>query len=193
MEDKNKGKIYIKIFFIYLLYIIIIPIIVYDLFLIIQTNINPNITPSFFGYKTFSIVSGSMEPKIKIDDVIIVKNINKSEIHINDIITFRINNDIVTHRIIDIEEVNEKTTYTTKGDKNTVSDIEKIEFEQVEGKYITRIPKIGKILTLLKNKIVFLIILTILIICFCWERRIYNLKIKRKEKREEYEKKKRLQ
>ena len=51
---------------IYMLYTIIIPIILYDMFLIIHTIINPNSTPDIFGYKTFSIVSGSMGAMIAI-------------------------------------------------------------------------------------------------------------------------------
>ena len=189
MENHQTIRRYINNLFIYLLYIIIIPIIIYDLFLIIETNINPESTPSFWGLKTFSIVSGSMEPTIKINDVVIVKTVNQNDINLNDIITFKIDNDTVTHRIISIETVNGKTIYSTKGDKNKVSDIEKIEFEQIEGKYIGRIPKIGNLLTILKNKIIFAFILIILILSFLWKRRIYSLKIKRKEKRERFEEK----
>ena len=190
MEKQNKISRYIKIVIIYLLYIIIIPIIIYDLFLIIETNINPKSTPSFLGFKTFSIVSGSMEPTIKINDVVIVKKVNEENIKINDIITFNTDDETITHRVLNKENDNGKIVFTTKGDNNKVLDIEKIEFEQIEGKYVAKIPKVGKILIILKNKIVFAITLIILTLTFFWKRRIYSLKIKRREKREKFEEEK---
>ena len=88
---------------IYLLYIIIIPIIIYDTFLIVQTIIKPSKTPDFFGYKTFSIVSGSMEPTLSINDIVIIKKCDINSIQKDDIITFKIENEIITHRVINIK------------------------------------------------------------------------------------------
>lgn len=189
LEEQGELNFY-KNVLIYLLYIIIIPIIIYDMFLIIQTLIKPGVTPDFFGYKTFSIISGSMEPKIVVDDIVIVKNVDKNQIKVNDIITFETENEIITHRVIKIELIDNKLIYTTKGDSNEVTDIEKIEFNQIEGKYVGKIPKIGKILTLLKNKLIFSIILILLIISYILQRKNIQRKIKRKEKRQKYERKK---
>ena len=175
------------------LYIIIIPIILYDMFLIAQSIINPNETPNFFGYKTFSIVSGSMEPTISIDDIVIVKNAEINNLQINDIITFKIENETITHRIVSIQSKDGKIVYTTKGDNNEVTDIENVEFNQIEGKYVTKINKIGKIFSFLKNKYVFSLILILLIICYIEQKKILQRKKERKEKREKYERKKELQ
>ena len=149
----------------------------------------PNTTPELFGIKTFNIISRSMEPKIKIYDVIFVKKVEQYEIQKKDIITFVIDNEIITHRVINIEIKDNKFIYTTKGDKNEVSDIEKIEFSQIEGKYIGRIPKIGLLVNLLKNKIVFFIILIVLILCYYFQRKSIHRKIKRKEKRIKFDNK----
>ncbi len=40
-----------------ILYILLIPIILFNFTLIIKSFINPNKTPDFFGYKSFVIVS----------------------------------------------------------------------------------------------------------------------------------------
>ena len=189
LEEQGELNFY-KNVLIYLLYIIIIPIIIYDMFLIIQTLIKPGVTPDFFGFKTFSIISGSMEPKIVIDDIVIVKSVDKNQIRVNDIITFKTENEIITHRVIKIELIDNNLIYTTKGDSNEVTDIEKIEYNQIEGKYVGKIPKIGKLLTLLKNKLVFSIILILLIISYILQRKNIQKKIKRKEKRQKYERKK---
>ncbi len=87
-----------------ILYIILIPIIIFNLTLIIKSFINPNQTPDFFGYKSFVIMSGSMEPTIKKGDAILVKEVPENEIRLNDIISFTIttnqNKTNVTHRVI---------------------------------------------------------------------------------------------
>ena len=174
---------------IYMLYIIIIPIILYDIFLIIYTIINPNSTPDIFGYKTFSIVSGSMEPTININDIVIVKNADRKEIQKDDIITFKTQNEIITHRIKNIRNEDGVLIYVTKGDNNEVTDIEEVQFNQIEGKYVTKIPKIGKVFSILKNKFVFSLILFLLIICYIIQKKSLQRKIERKEKREKYERK----
>lgn len=189
MAGRHGGINLIISILIYILYIIIIPIIIYDMFLIAQTIINPNKTPDFFGYKTFYIVTGSMEPTIKINDIVIVKVEDKKNIQKNDIITFKLENEIVTHRVIDITYNNGTLIYTTKGDKNDVTDIEKVEFEQIEGKYVTKVSKIGKMLNILKNKYIFGLILILLIICYIIQRKVLLKKKERKYKREEYERK----
>ena len=178
---------------IYLLYIIIIPIIIYDVFLIIHTIIKPESTPDVFGYKTFTIISGSMEPTINIGDVIIIKKVDKDDIQTNDIITYNIRGEIITHRVIDYKIINDEIVYTTKGDSNEVTDIQEVKYRNVEGKYINKIPKVGKILSLIKNKYVFSSIFILLIICYIIQKKTLQKKIERKEKREEYERKKGLQ
>ena len=188
MIEKPTFLSFIKNLLIYLLYIIIIPIIIYDLFLIVQTIIRPGVTPDFFGIKTFSIVSGSMEPTINIDDIVIIKKVDKKELTKDDIISFRINNEIITHRIIDKELKNGILFYITKGDNNEVPDIHNVKYSQIEGKYIGKIPKAGKILTLLKNKKIFFTIIIILILSFILQRKKIKRKIERKAKREKFEK-----
>lgn len=176
------GNVLIKI-----IYVIIIPILIYDVLLIAQSIINPNKTPSMFGIKTFSIISGSMEPEISINDIVFVKEVEEKALKENDIISFNIDDEIITHRIISVEVEDGEKTYTTKGDSNKDSDIKKIKYEQIEGKYIGKIPKIGKLLGILKNEAVFITCLTILIISYVYQKNKLSRKIERKTKRRRWE------
>ncbi len=189
---KRKKTVSIKSVLTDLLYIIIIPIIIYDVILIVKSLINPNVTPDFLGIKTFSIVSGSMRPTIDIDDIIIVKECSDEELNVDDIITFNIDNEIITHRIISKEFVKNNMIYTTKGDSNEVTDIKEITYNQIEGKYVGKIPKLGKVLNFIQNKYVFYSVLGVLIICVYIEKKQINKKVARKEKRMKYEEEKRL-
>ena len=190
---KKSGTVNIKSVLSNILYIIIIPIILYDVILIIKTIINPSVTPDFLGIKTFSIVSGSMKPTINIDDIIIVKECGMEELEINDIITFNVDNELITHRIINTEYMDNNLIYTTKGDNNEVTDIKKITYNQIEGKYVGKIPKLGKLLNFIKNKYVFYSILFVLLVCVYEEKKQINRRINRKQKRIKYEQEKRLQ
>ena len=170
------------------LYIIIIPIIIFDLVLILQTIIDKDKTPEIFGIKMFNIISDSMKPEINVDDLIIVKRVDEKELKVEDVVTYKKGEDIITHRISDIKNIYNTRIYLTKGDNNDVTDENSIIYDQIEGRYLFKIPKIGKLVNILKNKITFTIFLTILIILFILDRKKINTKIKRKEKRIQYDK-----
>lgn len=56
---------------------------------------------SFLGYRIYKVSSKSMEPKLKYNDFILVKE--KSAYKENDIITFKVDNDTITSRIVKID------------------------------------------------------------------------------------------
>jgi len=170
-----------------IIYIILIPIIVFNLVLIIKSFVNPNKTPDFFGYKSFVIVSGSMEETIKKGDAIFVKEVPQKDIKNNDIISFEQEGEIITHRIIEITEENGITKYATKGDNNNTKDKEKVTYEQIEGKYIFKINQFGIITETLKNKITLIILLIIIILIYWYKSNINKKKQMRQEKRQKYE------
>ncbi len=186
---KMKQLEIIKRAIIYVLYIILIPIIIYDLLLIVQTAINPTVTPSIFGIKTFQIISGSMEPEIKVNDVVIIKSVTQNDIKKGDIITFNIGEETITHRVLKIDYIGNNIIYTTKGDNNEVTDIQKIDYSQIEGKMVTKIPKLGILIMFIQNKVVFVTIIILLIFCYNIQQKSINRKIKRKEKRIKFDKK----
>lgn len=104
-----------------------------------------------FGLKFLGVMTGSMEPNIHVNDIVIIRKITPDEINEGDIISFVIEEETITHRIIKIEKnENGETLYTTKGDANNIADDTKITFENITGKYIGKIPKIGVILSIFK-------------------------------------------
>lgn len=90
-----------------------------------------------FGYKTFVIVSGSMEPKLSIGDVIVVKTTEPEDVKTTDIITYKglsgtFQDKIVTHQVIGIQEEGKRYIFYTKGLENDFEDPAVYE-EQVYG------------------------------------------------------------
>ncbi|MCI8346789.1 MAG: signal peptidase I [Bacilli bacterium] len=100
-----------------------------------------------FKYKPIAILSNSMHPIFNRGDVVIIQKLEKNDlrkIKKYDIIEYMLDNDIITHRVIHIEKHNNNNKlYTTMGDNNNAPDIKKVKEEQILGKVIFTIPKIG--------------------------------------------------
>ena len=72
---------------------------------------------SLFGYRLYRVGSGSMDPYLKVNDVILIKSQNSYKV--NDVVTYKSDdNEYITHRIIEID--NDKII--TKGDANNTKD-----------------------------------------------------------------------
>ena len=171
-----------------LIYIIIIPTIIWNFTLMIKSLINPDKIPDFFGIKSFVIVSRSMEPNIMVGDAIFVKEVKQEDLNEGDIISFHDGQDINTHRIIEIIYENGETFYKTQGDNNKSADRELIIFDKIEGKYQFKINGFGKFNEILKNRITLVILLIILILISVYQVRLNKRKLSRKEKRYNYNK-----
>ena len=122
------------------------------------------------------------------NDVIFIVNTSKENLEVGDIISFRTGDYINTHRIIRIEEQNGEEVYITKGDNNSNEDKTPVKFQDIEGKYLFRLPKLGKITEMLKSRVTLVILLIFLVIIAYYEVRISKRKLKRKEERFEYNK-----
>ena len=129
---------------------IVVPI----LFIILVLNIMTTKSDKLFetiGYRSYTVLSGSMEPKFYPGDVVITKHKNKTDIQVNDIVTYRDNDGIIiTHRII--EETPDG--YITKGDNNNVEDTDILTKENIIGEVKFSIPKIGYVIDFLSKPMV---------------------------------------
>ena len=101
-------------------------------------------------YGAYVIVSGSMEPIIKVRDAVVIRRVPESEIAVGDVVTYQSRDEsfygiLVTHRVVNIKEENGKKVFVTKGDHNATVDRLPISSDQIYGKVIMRIPKIGYI------------------------------------------------
>lgn len=98
-----------------------------------------------FPIKPTIIISGSMRPSIDVGDVAIVAKQNPELLKEGDIIQFRTEGGAIptVHRIIALQSQNGKTLFVTKGDDNDAPDYDPVYYEQVVGKVVLIVPKIG--------------------------------------------------
>lgn len=146
---------------------VLLVILALNIYIMIQAKTRPNSVPSIFGYKPFIVLSGSMESTIHVGDLILVEEVDTNTLQVNDIIAFRDSENLVTtHRIIRTTIKNKGTCYITKGDNNNTEDEEKVCPNQIEGKYKSRIGKVGNAILFVQQPLGFAVmLLSIFIIC----------------------------
>ena len=145
-------------------WVILVFIGLYSTFIIMQKIIWKNKTPEFMGYKNFIVLTGSMEPILHKGDIVIIKE--TKEIKENDIISFKEKNSVVTHRVIEVKNEDNKDYYITKGDANSGADTSLLSLEDIEGKYCFKIPFVGNIILFLQKPLGIIILFAMLVIFF---------------------------
>jgi len=94
---------------------------------------------SFFDYRMFTVITGSMEPVYNVGDVLVAKKVEPSTIKVGDDITYEglsgsFNDKVITHRVVRIEkDSNNKYVFHTKGIPNLVEDLVPVSESQIYG------------------------------------------------------------
>ena len=105
-----------------------------------------NELPMPFGVGASVVLTGSMEPTLRVNDLVVVQRAD--EYNVGDIVVFQQGNQLIIHRIIDKND--EEAKITTKGDANNIDDGQ-IPVSAVKGKYSFRVPFVGLIVKGLKT------------------------------------------
>ncbi|KKS07318.1 MAG: Peptidase S26B, signal peptidase [candidate division WWE3 bacterium GW2011_GWE1_41_27] len=90
------------------------------------------------GVSLFYVLTGSMIPAIGNGDVVVTVPVRK--IKNGDIISFKQNSVVVTHRVTEIQRTPEGAYFSTKGDNNEHSDAFPVSEQELMGKVIFVIP-----------------------------------------------------
>ncbi len=127
------------------LYAVAITLLLVMIFMVFSSRASGG-EPELFGYQFKVVLSGSMEPTFNTGSIILVEKLNDTKnLTENDVISFKQGeNEIVTHRIIEVVNNEDSVYYRTKGDANEDPDMNAVVAENVVAKYsgIT-IPLVG--------------------------------------------------
>ena len=121
-----------------------------------------SVLPITGNYKVMTVISGSMEPKIKMGSVVVVKP--AADYKIGDIITFgpySKTKSPTTHRIYDIKVEGGQPVYITKGDANNAPDTREVSQKDVIGKVLFDVPYLGYAVDFAKKPIGFSLIIIV--------------------------------
>ena len=122
------------------LLLFMISVIICNLYFLVEKLVYKENHPSIFGYSIAVVVSGSMADAINIDDLVVIYQDDHYDM--GDIITYESGKSLVTHRIVG------KTTegFQTRGDANNIADIDPVKEDQILGKVVKVVPRVGKVL-----------------------------------------------
>ena len=166
--DKKEPSVFVKIFraLSYVFLVLLFLIALFLMFYIVTSAIakkNGTKPP----ISMYTIVSPSMEPTIMVYDVIVNVNPKSDEdLPEGTIITFYSDaidtgGYTVTHRVYKKYFYNNVVYYETKGDNNSAQDVGRITFKNIVGKYLFKIPGLGKIQFFVTSKLGWILIVLI--------------------------------
>ena len=97
-----------------------------------------------FPFHPALVLSGSMQPMMEAGDVVIIAKVSADVIQQGDVIQFRKEEGItIMHRIVEVQETEGAKFFITKGDANPELDKDPVIPENVVGKLVFTVPKIG--------------------------------------------------
>ena len=116
-----------------------------------------NRLPMPFGYGFSVVLSGSMEPELSVNDLIVVRA--SDSYAVGDVVVYQSKGELIVHRVVELngQEV------VTKGDANNAADAP-IAYEQLKGKVVGRVPEVGVVIQALKTPVGFCTVLLLAIL-----------------------------
>ena len=156
---KKIGSIVLDILIVFVLLLSI-------LMIIANASSQPGEPPSLFGYVLSSVQTDSMEPTIKVGDMIVGEKPDADTvIEVDDIISFydRVDGQriIKTHRVVAVEKVGNDYFYTTRGDNAPDEDFGTRLGTEVVAVYKFRIPALGAIIDFFRKPVGFVLCLVL--------------------------------
>jgi len=117
---------------------------------------------NIFGYSICYVITGSMLPTLEVGDAILIKRVPEEEIKKDDIITYLSTTGVlagnyITHRVEEINLVENTLVFTTKGDANTANDTEFITYSKIQGVYVRKIFAVKFLISILSKPINFIL------------------------------------
>lgn len=150
-DKKMRGKIFFPRYILILIGSLVLGV---NIYLWNGYNLVGNALPMPFGYGMAVVLSGSMEPVLSANDLVVIHW--QKDYEVGDIIVYQSGSELIIHRIIEIEN----NKLTTQGDANNTPDAP-ITLSNVKGKMIGHIPGIGMFIRKLKTPAGLFIVLAV--------------------------------
>ena len=132
-------------------------------------------SPSVLGFHFFRVTTGSMEPVLKVGDIITCKEVSVDQIHKGDIITYKglegdYDGKVITHEVVEEPyEDNGHYFIQTQGHVAGAPLDPLIRYEQVEGKYLFSLGVLTFIYNLFLSKYGLFVFIGIIVLLFGYE------------------------
>ena len=141
---------------------IAIVLIAASLFVLLAVVLTPSgQVPQVMGYSMLRVLTGSMEPEIPEQSMLLVRQTDPETLEVGDIISFyssdpELRGAVNTHRVTAVAEEGGQYVFTTKGDANVIEDKYGVRGDEVLGKVVLVSALLGKLSRLAANPLVFI-------------------------------------
>lgn len=105
------------------------------------------VMPMPFGVGISVVLSGSMEPTLSVDDLVIVKA--EEDVEVGDVVVYQDRTSLVIHRVVAMDG----DTVIAQGDANNTPDAP-LDRAQIKGTLVAAIPRVGGLVRILKQPVV---------------------------------------
>ncbi len=110
--------------------------------------------PMPLGFNASVVLSGSMEPELSVNDLIIIKKTEK--LYTGQVVVFQDRNSLVVHRIESIDG----DWVVTKGDANNTADAP-VKRSDIKGEVVLAVPYVGIVIDVVKSPVVVIILIAL--------------------------------
>lgn len=114
------------------------------------------VIPRIGGAEPYTILTGSMQPKMPPGTLVVVKPVDPQDISIGNVITYQLVSGeptVVTHRVVGVGANGKgESVFITQGDANNTPDARQVTEVQVKGRLWYAVPYAGYVNTLINGK-----------------------------------------
>jgi signal peptidase len=106
------------------------------------------------GYRTFTVLSGSMEPAIHTGDAVVDEQISPLAARVGDVVTFKDpsrHGQLVTHRLRSVRPHGATVSMVTKGDANNAVERWTVPTQGTIGRVAYRLPRAGQVFVAIRG------------------------------------------
>ncbi len=161
-KKKKNGK---RLFFRILIIVVLALFIGATAYSVNARRLVRNSTPMPFGWGASVVLSGSMEPTLSVNDLVILRA--TGDYKVGDVVVYQSGASRVIHRIIRIDG----ESVVTQGDANNTAD-EPILMKDIKGEMMGKVPFVGAVIRFLQTPIGIILVVVglILLINLSWKR-----------------------
>ena len=122
------------------------------------------VVPTALGFRSLTVMSGSMEPTMSTGDLVLVRRISPLDARVDDVISFMDPDDpsrLITDRVREIHVQDRQVVIVTKGDANTSVERWGIDADGTLGRVEVDLPLLGYAFTWLRSPLARLLLIIV--------------------------------